>query len=146
MAEAEIRKFDDPVLREKAKPVRRVNAAVRKVLDQMSETLYAAKGIGLAAPQIGLDKAMVVIDVGDGLIELVNPRIVQAEGTATAVEGCLSLPGMSGEVPRAEKVKVEALDGSGHRKWIEGEGILARCLQHEIDHLDGILFIDKATS
>ncbi len=146
MAEVEIRKFDDPILRQKAKPVRRINAAIRKILDDMVDTLHAAKGVGLAAPQIGLDKALVVIDVGEGVIELVNPRIVQAEGTAVAFEGCLSLPGMSGEVPRAERVKVEALDGNGHRTWVEGDGLLARALQHEIDHLDGVLFIDKATS
>ena len=146
MAILEIAKFDAPVLRRKARPVRRINAAVRKTLDDMAETLYAAKGLGLAAPQVGVDRALVVIDVGEGLIELVNPRIVSAEGSVTAVEGCLSLPGMFGEVPRAEKVKVEGLDGNGHRVWIEGEGMLARALQHEIDHLEGILFIDKATS
>lgn len=146
MGVLEIRKFDDPVLRQKARPVRRVNAAVRKTLDEMAETLCAAKGAGLAAPQIGIDRALVVIDVGEGLIELVNPKIVSSEGSVTAVEGCLSLPGMFGEVPRAEKVKVEALDGNGHRTWVEGEGLLARALQHELDHLDGVLFIDKATS
>ncbi len=146
MALLEIHKFDDPVLRQKAKPVKRVGAAIRKTLKDMSEAMYEAKGIGLAAPQVGLDRAMIVVDVGEGLLELVNPKIVSSEGSATAAEGCLSLPGMWGEVPRAEKVKVEALDANGHRTWIEGEGMLARALQHEIDHLYGILFIDKATS
>lgn len=146
MAFLEIHKFDDPALRQKAKPVKRVGTAIRKTLKDMAETMYEAKGIGLAAPQIGLDRTMIVVDIGEGLLELVNPKVVSAEGSATATEGCLSLPGMWGEVPRAEKVKVEALDAGGHRTWIEGEGMLARVLQHEIDHLDGILFIDKATS
>jgi len=143
----EIRKFGDPVLRKIAKPVPRVNNAVRRILDDMLETMRNASGAGLAAPQIGISKRLVVVDVGEGPIFLVNPEIVsRSEETQTGVEGCLSLPGYVGEVERPLRVSVKALDRDGHTIWIDGEGFLARALCHEIDHLDGILYTDRATT
>lgn len=106
--------------------------------------MYAADGVGLAAPQIGLSERLVVIDVGDGPLHLVNPELVSGEGTAIDREGCLSIPGVYGYVERYERVIVTALDAKSKPRRIQAEGWLARALQHEIDHLDGILFIDKA--
>jgi len=105
--------------------------------------MYAANGVGLAAPQVGILKRVVVIDVGEGLMELINPVIVKQEGEQTEVEGCLSIPGVAGEVKRPAKVLVEALNRDGEKIKVEGQGLLAVALCHEIDHLDGILFIDK---
>jgi peptide deformylase len=135
----------DPVLRQKAIPVEKINAGVLRVLDNMKDTLYAADGIGLAAPQIGISKRMIVVDLGDNLMELINPEIVQQEGVQNGTEGCLSVPGIIGWVDRAQKVTVRFLDREGQDQEIEAEDLLARCLQHEIDHLNGILFIDKAS-
>ncbi|MDT3698228.1 MAG: peptide deformylase [Thermincola sp.] len=134
----------DPVLREKARRVPNITPNVLKLLDNMAETMYDAQGVGLAAPQVGVSKRIVVIDVGDGLIELINPEIIHREGTEMDAEGCLSIPGVRGEVKRAAKVTVKALDRTGITITLEGEGLLARAFQHELDHLDGILFIDKA--
>ena len=146
MAVMEIRKKDDPVLRQKAKPIKKISPNIRTFLDGMAETMYAAHGVGLAAPQVGVSKRIVVIDVGEGIIELINPEIISAEGKVTAYEGCLSIPGIVGEVERSEKVTVTHLDREGHRRWIDGTELLARALQHEIDHLEGMLFVDKAKS
>jgi peptide deformylase len=137
-----IRTGDDPVLRTKAKPVTEITSVIEKLLDDMAETMYHADGVGLAAPQIGVSKRVVVIDVGQGLIELINPEIIEKSGTQTGSEGCLSLPGLYGDVTRAMHVKVKALNRKGEEIEIEGSEMLARCIQHEIDHLDGILFID----
>lgn len=134
------------VLRKKAKPVTKVNAAIRQLLDDMADTMYDAPGVGLAAPQVGVSKRIIVIDPHDdetGLIQLVNPEITQAEGAVWGTEGCLSIPGMVGDVQRYEKVKVTGLDRRGNKVWIEAEGWLARIFQHEIDHLDGVMYIDK---
>jgi methionyl-tRNA formyltransferase len=145
LAELEIRKFDDPSLRKKARPVVRVNNGIRKTLDDMLESMRSAKGVGLAAPQVGISKRIVVIDLGDEPYFLVNPDIVyRSDETETKWEGCLSWPGYVGEVERPLRVSVKALDRDGHDIWVEGEGLLARALCHEIDHLDGILFVDKA--
>jgi peptide deformylase len=111
----------------------------------MVETMNSADGVGLAAPQVGILKRVVVIDVGEGVIKLINPEIIEAEGSQYDVEGCLSVPGEQGEVERPNKVKVKALNENGEEITIQGEGLLARALCHEIDHLDGILFVDKAT-
>ncbi len=139
--------FDAPVLRKKARPVRRVNNRVRKELDDMLETMRSAAGVGLAAPQVGISKRMVVIDVGEGPYFLVNPEFVSRSAeTETKWEGCLSWPGYVGEVERPLRVCVKALSRDGHDIWVEGEGLLARALCHELDHLDGMLFVDKATS
>ena len=146
MSLLEIKKAGAPVLKEICAPVERVDARLRKLLDDMAETMYEANGNGIAAPQVGEALRMVVIDIGDGLIELVNPKITFREGSETDSEGCLSVPGIFGEVERASKVKVEFLDRRGKRKHITAKGLLARCIQHELDHLEGVLFIDVATS
>ncbi len=132
----------DPILREKAVEVRRFNENLHQLLDGMKETLYDADGVGLAAPQVGISKQVVIVDIGEGLIELINPKIVASEGVEEDVEGCLSIPGKSGVVKRAKKVTVEAQDRNGNPFTIEGEDLLARAFQHEIDHLKGILYVD----
>lgn len=144
MAVYEILRLGNDLLRQKAKPVPKITPQIEKLLDNLADTMYAANGVGLAAPQIGILKRVIVVDAGEGLIELVNPVIVKTEGQEIGIEGCLSIPGVEGEVPRAARVEVEGWDRAGNAKRIVGEGLLARALQHEIDHLDGILFIDRA--
>ncbi|NLP36189.1 MAG: peptide deformylase [Firmicutes bacterium] len=145
MAIRKIRTNPDPVLREKAKTINKISAPIIRLLDDMAETMYAANGVGLAAPQIGIGKRLVVIDVqnGNGLLKLINPVITQKNGAEVAIEGCLSFPGIAGEVERAEEVTVKALDPEGKELEIKATGLLARALQHEIDHLDGVLFVDR---
>jgi peptide deformylase len=143
--------WPDPILKAIAKPVDRVDDTTRRLLDDMSETMYAADGVGLAAPQIAVGKRCIVIDTsprqeGQKLIHLVNPRIVKAEGTTTYNEGCLSIPGEAEEVERAAKVWVRALDYHGQEFELECEGLLAIAVQHEADHLDGTLFVDHLSS
>lgn len=135
----------DAALRTKSIPVKNINAGVLRVLDNMRETMYAFDGVGLAAIQIGVPKRMIVLDPGDNFIELINPVIVNRDGEKRASEGCLSVPGKVGLVNRALKVTVSALNREGEKIKIEAEDLFARVLQHEIDHLDGILFIDVAT-
>ncbi|MBM7855739.1 peptide deformylase [Desulfohalotomaculum tongense] len=144
MAVYEIVKNGDPVLREKAKEVPKITPNIKKLLDNMRDTMYANKGVGLAAPQIGVSKRVIVVDVGEGLFELINPVITESEGVETDLEGCLSIPGVVGEVARAASVVVKGLNRDGKKVRINARGFLARAFQHEIDHLDGILFIDKA--
>ncbi|NLB88668.1 MAG: peptide deformylase [Syntrophomonadaceae bacterium] len=134
----------DEILRQKAKPVTKINAGVLRLLDNMKDTMYAFDGVGLAAPQIGVSKRVVVIDTGDEYLELINPEIISAEGEQTGSEGCLSVPGVTGIVTRYQKVTVKALNRDGEEINITGSDLLARALQHEIDHLDGIIFTDKA--
>lgn len=145
MAILAIRKEGDPVLRLKAAQVSKVTRRVVKLLQDMEETMYAANGVGLAAPQIGVSERLIVVDVGEGPIHLVNPVILATEGAVVDAEGCLSIPGVYGYVERYQKVTVEGLDTKGRTRRIEAQDWLARALQHEIDHLDGILFTDKAT-
>jgi len=140
-----IREFGDEVLRKKSKKVEVFDKRLHTLIEDMLETMMEAKGVGLAAPQIGILKRVVVIDVGDGPIELVNPEIIESEGEITKPEACLSIPGVVGEVPRPRKVKVKAQDKWGKPFEIGGEDLLARAFCHEIDHLDGILFVDKVT-
>lgn len=143
MAVYQIVKIGDPVLREVAKEVPKITPNIIKLLGNMADTLKEANGVGLAAPQIGISKRVVVVDVGKGVIELINPVIIAQEGKEVDAEGCLSVPGIEGEVVRAKKVTVEALNRSGEKFTVTGEGLLARAFQHEIDHLDGVLFVDK---
>jgi len=134
----------DNILRAKALPVRKINSGVLRVLDNMRDTMYAFDGIGLAAPQIGISKRIIVVDTGDNLIEMVNPEIIYGEGEQTGSEGCLSVPNVVGLVKRAKKVTVKGLNRKGEEVNIEASDLLARVFQHEIDHLDGVLFIDRA--
>jgi peptide deformylase len=137
-------KHPDPILREKTITVKKINNNILKLLDDMADTMYDAEGVGLAAPQVGISKRVTVIDVGDenGLIELINPEIISKSGEQFGPEGCLSFPGLLGDVRRAQKCKVRALNRHGEVVEIEGEDLLARALQHEIDHLNGVLFTD----
>ncbi|MBC7335106.1 MAG: peptide deformylase [Clostridia bacterium] len=144
MAVYEILRLGNELLRQRAKPVPAITPNVEKLLTNLAETMYAARGVGLAAPQIGVLKRAIVVDVGEGLLALVNPEIVSREGEEVGLEGCLSIPGLEGEVPRAARVEVRAWDRCGAPTHLKAEGLLARALQHEIDHLDGILFIDRA--
>lgn len=138
--------FGDPVLRQKAKPVTVFHSKLNILIDSMSKTLYLRDdGAALAAPQVGVLKRIVVMDYEDEYLELVNPEILESSGEQTGFEGCLSFPGWIGSVMRAETVKVKYQDRTGKEHVIERSGNLARCLQHEIDHLDGILYIDRVT-
>lgn len=141
-------KHPDDVLRERAKEVTKFNANLHKLLDDMADTMYDADGVGLAAPQVGISKRVIVIDVGDehGLIELVNPEIVSMEGEQLGPEGCLSIPGLQGDVRRSNRVVVQGLDRNGKPIQFEGTELLSRAFQHEVDHLNGVLFIDLAES
>jgi len=136
----------DPVLREKAKPVTKFNSSLHKLLDDMADTMYENEGVGLAAPQVGILKRAIVMDVGDehGLIELVNPEIVATSGEQIGPEGCLSIPGLQGDVRRPMNVTVKGQDRNGNEVIVEGTELLARCIMHEVDHLNGILFTDLA--
>ncbi len=140
----EILKLGAPILREKAVPVHKYDAALQRLIDDMIETMKSAKGIGLAAPQIGVSRRVIIVLQDDKPLALVNPSIVQEEGLDESEEGCLSIPNLYAIVPRPSYVKVVGSDPKGKRINIEAEGLLARTLCHEIDHLDGILFIDKA--
>ena len=139
-----IRTLGDDVLRKRCKEVTTITPSVVTLLNDMAETMYEANGVGLAAPQVGILKRIVVIDVGDGIVELINPVILEKSGEQTDEEGCLSLPGKSAPVTRAMYTKVKAVNRDGYEFIIEGEGLMARALQHEIDHLDGVLYIDRA--
>jgi peptide deformylase len=145
MAILDILRFPDPRLRIKAKPVTEVTESVRKLIDDMFETMYAAPGIGLAATQVNVAKRVIVLDISeehDAPLALINPEILEKEGEEQMDEGCLSVPGVYEPVIRAERICVRALDRDGNSFEQEVEGLLAVCIQHEIDHLDGKLFID----
>lgn len=145
MALRNIRKLGDDILRKKCRPVEVIDEKILTLLDDMAETMYAANGVGLAAPQIGILKRIVTIDIGEGLLELINPEIVSCEGNVKDTEGCLSVPGKCGYVVRPNKVTVSALNRDGEKITLTGEGLLAKAFCHEIDHLDGIVFVDKVT-
>ena len=147
----EILVYPDPFLARKAAPVAAVNDRIRALIHDMFETMYSAEGIGLAATQVGVGKRVIVLDVSPvdesiAPLAVVNPEIVSRSGSVTGVEGCLSVPGVQGEVCRAETVEVRGMDAQGDPLRIRADGILSRALQHEIDHLDGILFIERASS
>ncbi|MED4582409.1 peptide deformylase [Brevibacillus choshinensis] len=143
MAERIIVRLGDPILRERSKVVSSVTSNTEKVLNDMAQTIYADKGrAGLSAIQIGIAKQLIVMDCGDGLIELINPVLLEKSGEQEGPEACLSIPGVVGLVKRAEYVKVQTLNRAGETVILEAEDFLARCIQHEMDHLEGILFID----
>ena len=144
MAIRKIREIGDDVLEKVCKEVTDMTDRTKVLIEDMLDTMYDAMGVGLAAPQVGILKRIVVIDIGEGPIILVNPEILETAGEQTAEEGCLSLPGKSGTVTRPNYVKVKALNEEMEEVVYEGEGLLARAFCHEIDHLDGVLFIDKA--
>ena len=148
MAIREIRKYPDAILREKTEPVEGFGDDLQQLIDDMIETMYAAPGVGLAANQVGVSKQLAVIDVSVAseettLIVLCNPEIISQEGKEATEEGCLSIPDYTTMVKRYEKVKVKALDRHGNEVEIEADGLLARALQHEVDHLNGKLFVDR---
>lgn len=145
MAKLKILKYPDPRLRIKAEPVTEINAALQQQIDDMFETMYAAPGIGLAATQVNFHKQLVVIDVSDDRSQplvLINPEIVEKRGIEEMEEGCLSFPGVHALVRRANEVTVKALDREGNAFTLDADGLLAVCIQHEIDHLNGKLFVD----
>jgi len=137
-------KLGDDTLRKTCKPVKIIDKRLHALLDDMAQTMYEAGGVGLAAPQVGVLKRVVVIDVGKGLLELINPEIVSSSGSQTGEEGCLSCGDVRKSVTRPMHVEVRALDRNGKGITIKAEELLARCCCHEIDHLDGILFLDRA--
>ncbi len=144
MAIRNILKKGDETLRKRSREVGEINPKILTLLDDMAETMAEFNGVGLAAPQVGVLRRVVVIDVGEGIMELINPVLLEQEGNQQEAEGCLSIPGVHGIVDRPAKVTVEALDRHGKLQRYEGVELLARAFCHEIDHLDGILFEDKA--
>lgn len=144
MALRSIRIIGDDILRKKSKPVEKIDDKILSLLHDMSDTLHnTTNGAAIAAPQVGVLKRAIVIDMGQGAIYLINPVILECKGSQEVIEGCLSVPGKWGKLIRPAKVKVEALNEKGEEVTITGESDLAKCLCHEIDHLEGILFIDK---
>ena len=149
MSKLDILTFPDPRLRNLAKPVADVDAGVRRVVDDMFETMYAAPGIGLAAIQVDIPQRIIVIDISennDSPLCLINPEILERVGEEQMEEGCLSVPGYYEQVTRAEQIRVRALDRDGNPFELEADGLLAVCIQHEIDHLDGKLFVDYVSA
>ena len=140
----DIVKLGTPSLREKSVPVEEINEEIKQLAEDMFETMYETGGVGIAAPQVGILKRIVCMDVGDGNQYLmINPEIIELSGEQTGMEGCLSVPGKRGQVTRANYAKVKAFNENMEEIIIEGEGLLARCIQHECDHLDGILYVTK---
>lgn len=147
MALIQIRVLPDPVLRQKAKKVRGIDSSVRRLIDDMTDAMRAASGVGLAAPQVGIPLRVIVIEIPDEeVITLLNPEVIKREGERLVEEACLSIPGYKGEVKRAVSVKVRGRDPRGREVRLKGEGLLAQALEHEIDHLNGILYIDHLES
>ena len=147
MALLEIKKAGDPVLKEICKPIEKIDKRLRNFLDDMAETMYASEGVGIAAPQVGVAIRACVVDVDKkNRYDMINPVITYREGSVIDNEGCLSCPDLFGDVERAEKIRVEYISRFNKKKTLEAEGLLARCIQHELDHLDGKLFIDIATN
>ncbi|MDD3839315.1 MAG: peptide deformylase [Clostridia bacterium] len=144
MALRMIKKYGEEVLRKKSRAIDKIDDKILTLLDDMAETMYQNDGVGLAAPQVGILKRAVVIDIGEGLIELINPEIISSSGSQIDEEGCLSIPGVAKKVDRPSAVIVKALGRDGKQLTIKGTNLLARALCHEIDHLNGVLFIDKA--
>lgn len=139
-----IRTDEDPILRKKSRKIDKIDEKIVELLDDMVETMYEANGVGLAAPQVGVLRRAVVIDIGEGPIKFVNPEIIKTEGSIDAEEGCLSVPGYSGTVNRPESVLLRYTDENGKEHEMEADGFMARAIFHELDHLEGILYTDKA--
>jgi peptide deformylase len=154
MALREIRKFPDPVLRQKTERVAKINGTIERLIDDMVETMHAAPGVGLAANQVGVSLQVAVIDLSTReerekrhpLLVLINPEILSMEGSLVEEEGCLSIPEYAEKIKRAARVKVRAQDRTGKLFELEAEGLMAKALQHEIDHLNGLLFIDRLST
>lgn len=144
MALLTVIKAGHPVLKQIAKPVDRVDKNIKKLLDDMAETMHKSNGVGLAAPQVNQSIRVIVCDDGNGLLELINPEIIKKDGCEIGLEGCLSIPGYYGDVERAKNITVRALNRKNKQIQFKASGFLARVIQHEVDHLDGILFIEKA--
>ena len=136
-------KLGDEVLRKQSKPMQKFDLRLWLLLRDMAETMYKAEGVGLAAPQVGILRRVVVIDIGEGLVELINPEIIAMEGEQVGQEGCLSVPGRRGVVIRPNKVTVRAQDRNGKHFELTGEGFMALAICHELDHLDGVIYVDK---
>ena len=147
MALRKIREIGDSCLKKKCREVEKFDERLHTLLDDMKETLLEANGVGLAAPQVGILRRVVVIDLGEdeGMLELINPVITHTEGSVTDIEGCLSVPGKAGEVERPQKATVRAYDRNGEEFEFTGEDLYARCICHECDHLDGILYVEKVS-
>lgn len=143
MAIRNVLKMGDPVLNKKSKTVTDFNERLHTLLDDMAETMYAEDGVGLAAPQVGILRRVLVVDIGEGLIELINPAIIESTGEQTDIEGCLSVQAFVGKVTRPQYVKIQAQNRYGQSLVIEAEDFLARAFCHEIDHLEGILFVER---
>ena len=143
MATYQIRIFGDPVLRQRASEIENIDGALVRLAEDMIETMYDAPGVGLAAPQVGVERRMFVYDVGDGPAVVVNPEILESSGEWTYKEGCLSIPGLSWELVRPKEVHLRGVDLEGNELDIEADELLARCFQHEMDHLDGILIVER---
>lgn len=146
MAILSIKTYPDKILRQKARPVEKIGKEVRKFASDMIETMRSADGVGLAGPQVGIGKRIIVVQDAEGsgsAIALINPRILKKKGSSRICEGCLSVPGVTADIVRPESIVLEALDVDGKKIKIETGGLLARIIQHEIDHLDGTLFIDR---
>ncbi len=143
MALRVIRTDEDPLLRKISKPVKNINERITSLLDDMVETMYKANGIGLAAPQVGILRRVITVDVGEGVYKMINPEILEEKGSEVDIEGCLSVPNFNGTVERPSEIKVKYLDEKGEEHTIEAKGLFARCICHEVDHLNGILFSDK---
>ncbi len=136
--------YPHPVLLKRAAPVERVTPELAEFLLKMRDTMYAAHGVGLAAPQVGVSLRIIVVDTDERFVPLMNPRIIAADGSQTGVEGCLSLPNLHADVTRALRVTVQGQNARGKKVTLSGEGLWARAMQHEIDHLDGIIFTERA--
>ncbi|AHM56769.1 peptide deformylase Def [Peptoclostridium acidaminophilum DSM 3953] len=143
MAVRIIKTQEDSVLRKKSRNVEKIDERIFQLLDDMAETMVKADGVGLAAPQVGVLKRVVIIDVGEGIIEMINPQIMEYDGEQLGDEGCLSVPGKFGKVRRPNRAKVSFINRHGNKVEMEGTGLFARAVFHEVDHLDGVLFIDK---
>lgn len=138
-----IKQYPDPVLEKRCQEVEKIDERIKKLIEDMLETMYAHKGVGLAASQIGISERIAVVDIGDGPRTFINPKILKKKGKVFSEEGCLSVPGVFLKVRRAEKITVEALNENGDKFSLEANGLLSRCIQQEMDHLDGILIVDK---